>query len=354
MERSEPGVALGAVAYADDVTVFVSSREEVGWLMSEVSRYSEASGSAINRDKCESLWLGRGDPTFALPDTLPVPQDTAKVLGIQFGRGDYPTQNWGGRLDDATRKVAQWKGWSLTLRERVDLIKTYLLPLFIYVGSVCLLPETLWTRITNLFFLMLWGNRLNLIRRDVTYRARRQGGLGMINPVVFLVNTFIKINLNLWPPERAPPWVVSCRGWFWPFFQEWKDGGRVKDLRTPHGHLPAYAALVLKVVRRWGLTCEEIRTLSRRNLDARVLLTHIQKPLTLKDCPGRDLEGGLLLLNSVRIPAKFWDLAWRCFHGRLYVRGNLKYRASDDRGCPREECGGSLESMEHFLLDCPF
>ncbi|CAN2387532.1 hypothetical protein PRIEUP_LOCUS10422, partial [Pristimantis euphronides] len=323
--------------------------------MSEACRYSEASGSAINRDKCESLWLGEGDPTFSLPDTLPVPRDSAKVLGIHFGRGDYPTQNWVDRLDDAARKVAQWKGWSLTLRERVDLIKTYLLPVFIYTGSVCFLPEPLWTRIYNLFFLMLWGNRLNLVRRDVTYRTRRLGGLAMVNPVVFFVNTFIKINLaNLWPPERAPPWVVSCRGWFRPFFQEWKTGGQVKDLRTPHGHLPAYVAPILKVLRRWGLTAGEIGTQSRRDLDARVLLSHFQKPLALKDCPSRDLEGGLRLLNSGRVPSKYWDLTWRCFHGKLYVRGNLKCRASDDRGCPREECGGSLETMEHFLLQCPF
>ncbi|KAG8543010.1 hypothetical protein GDO81_025598 [Engystomops pustulosus] len=257
--------------------------------MSEVDRYSEASGSKINRDKCQSLWLGEGDPGFDLPDTLPGPQDSAKVLGIEFGHGDYPMQNWDGRLKIAAQKVDQWMGWSLTLRERVYLIKTYLLPLLIYLGSVCMLPEPLWTRVYSLFFQLLWGNRLHLIKREVTYRMRRQGGLCMVSPVVFLVNTFLKINVaNLWK-ERAPPWVYSCRGWFRPFFQEWETGGQVKDLRTPHGHLPAYATPVLKVIRRWGLGMWEIRTMSRKLLDKRVLLTHFQKPLALRDCPSRDL-----------------------------------------------------------------
>ena len=98
----------------------------------------------------------------------------------------------------------------------------------------------------------------------------------------------------------------------------------------------------------------EIRTQSRRLLDQRVLLTHFQKPLALRDCPGRDLRVGLRLLNSNRIPLKFFDLTWRCFHGKLCVRDNLKCRSSEDRGCPREECGGVLESMDHFLLHCPF
>ena len=354
MSLEEPEATLRVVAYADDVTVFVSSGGEAEYVMSEVERYSEVSGSVINRDKCESLWLGGGDPSFGLPDTLPEPQSSAKVLGVQFGHGDYPTQNWDSRLKIAAQKVDQWKGWPLTLRERVSLTKTYLLPLLIYLASVCVLPEPLWTRVYSLFFQLLWGNRLNLVKREVTYRTRRLGGLGTVNPVVFLVNTFVKINLaNLWK-ERAPPWVVSCRGWFRPFFQEWETGGQVKDLRTPHGYLPAYVTPILKVIRRWGLGVREIRTQSRRSLDERVLLTHFQKPLALKDCPSRDLDKGLQLLNSARIPLKFWDLAWRCFHGKLYVRGNLRYRNSDERGCPREECGDILESMEHFLLQCPF
>ncbi|CAJ0960350.1 unnamed protein product [Ranitomeya imitator] len=109
MDQAAPEATLRVVAYADDVTVFVSSHEEAGWLMSEVDRYSEASGSKINRDKCESLWLG-GDPGFDLPDTLTGPKVSAKVLGIEFGQGGYPKQNWDSRLEIATQKVNQWKG----------------------------------------------------------------------------------------------------------------------------------------------------------------------------------------------------------------------------------------------------
>ncbi|XP_066448201.1 uncharacterized protein [Eleutherodactylus coqui] len=354
MDPGVPDLALRKVAYADDVTIFVSSQEEAGWVMSEVVCYSEVSGSKINREKCESLWLGGGDPAFDLPDALPEPQDSAKILGIDFDQGNYPEKNWEGRLRNAAQKVDQWKGWSLTLRERVCLIKTYLLPLLMYLGRVCILPEPLWSRVYSLFFQLLWGNRLNPVKREVTYRTRRLGGLGMVNPVVFLVNTFLKANIaNLWK-ERAPLWVSSCKGWFWPFFQEWETGGRVKDFRTPHGHLPAYIASVLKVLRQWGLTVGEVRTLARRVLDQRVLATHFQNPLALRDCPGGDLRVGLSLLNSVRIPSKYWDLTWRCFHGKLYVGDNLKHKNTEDSGCPREACGNTLESMDHFLLHCPF
>ncbi|XP_044146854.1 uncharacterized protein LOC122935155 [Bufo gargarizans] len=355
MELAVGGPSLKVVAYADDVSIFTSSEEEVGWVMSEVNRYSEVSGSQINRDKCETLWLGEGDPVFDLQGTLPEPQKSVKILGINFGQDeDYHQQNWEGRLKDVAQRVDRWKGWSLSLRERVHLCKAYLIPVLLYLSSVCVLPGSLWATVYSLFFQMLWGNRLNLIRREVTYRTRRLGGLDMVNPVVFLTNTFLKINIaNLWK-ERAPLWVISCREWFRPFFQEWETGGRVKDLRASHGHLPAYVAPVLKIIRRWGLRRTEIETMSRGSLDRGVLSSFFQAPLALKDCPSQDLEGGLLLLNLERIPKKVWDVTWRCFHGKLYVRDNMKCRNSEERGCPREECGGVLESMDHFLLHCPF
>lgn len=33
---------------------------------------------------------------------------------------------------------------------------------------------------------LLWGNRLSLIKRNVTYLPRQEGGIGMIDPIVFL------------------------------------------------------------------------------------------------------------------------------------------------------------------------
>ncbi|KAM4723052.1 uncharacterized protein WCC33_009258 [Rhinophrynus dorsalis] len=86
-------------------------------------------------------------------------------------------------------------------------------------------------RIYSLFFQLLWGNRLNLIRRDVTYLSRHEGGLDMVNPMVFFVNTFLS---------------------------------------------------------------------------------------------------------------------------KLYVRGNIKYKNINDRGCSREGCSSRVETMDHFLLECPF
>lgn len=128
----------------------------------------------------------------------------------------------------------------------------------------------------------------------------------------------------------------------------------MKSLRVSHGELPAYVAPCLKILRRWRVTAAEVKSLPRKGLEERIVTTVFAASLTLKDCPGSVMREGLNLINSDRIPLKFRDLTWLTFHGKLYVRGNLKLRPLADRGCPRVECGSSEETMEHFLLHCPF
>ncbi|CAI9540150.1 unnamed protein product [Staurois parvus] len=122
---------LRLVAYADDVSVFISGTSEAQEVVSVMEQYAEASGSKINHDKCEVFWMGREGEGFELLDAFPEPRQKIKVLGIEFGPDDYSKTNWEYRLSDADVKVRCWKGWRLSLRERVNLIKTYLVPIFL-------------------------------------------------------------------------------------------------------------------------------------------------------------------------------------------------------------------------------
>ena len=345
---------LKVVAYADDVSVFVSGTGEAQEVVSVIRQYTEASGSKVNQDKCEAFWMGVEGESFVLPEDFPQPQQKIRVLGIEFGPGDYGHANWVNRLENADAKVASWKGWRLSLREKVDLIKTYLIPIFLYVSFVCILPASLYTRIYSCFFQLLWGNRINLVKRNVTYLPRREGGLGMINPVVFFSLMFVKYNLGNMLAERPPGWVGIFQSWFRPFLRDWENGGPVKSLRVKHDKLPAYVAPCLKMLRQWQVTAGEVRSLPRKLLEKRIMSIAFCEPLALRDCPSLVLGAGLRLINLERIPMKFRDQAWLAFHGKLYVKGNLKFLSMSDRGCPRVECGGVVESMDHSLLQCPF
>ncbi|KAM5164237.1 uncharacterized protein ACMZJ9_006742 [Mantella aurantiaca] len=189
-----------------------------------------------------------------------VPQETIKILGIEFGPGNYGQKNWESKLEVANANVTNWKRWNLSRRERVDLIKTYLILVFLYVSYICILPVSLYARIYSVFFQMLWGNRLNPIKRNVTYLSRREGGLDMVNPVLFFSLLFLKYNFGNMLAAEPPGWVGIFRSWFRPFLRLWEEGGRVKNLRGHHGELPAYVAPCLKLLRQWRLTAEDLRS----------------------------------------------------------------------------------------------
>lgn len=199
------------------------------------------------------------------------------------------------RLENADAKVASWKGWQLSLREKVDLIKTYLIPIFLYVSFVCVLPVSLYTRFYSCFFQLLWGNRINLVKRNVTYLPRREGGLGMVNPVVFFSLMFVKYNLGDMLAERPPGWVGIFQSWFRPFLRDWENGGPVKSLRVKHEQLPAYVAPCLKMLRQWQVTAGEVKSLPRKLLEKRIMNSAFLQATGLEGLPKPGFGGGFAI-----------------------------------------------------------
>ncbi|CAH2299085.1 Hypothetical predicted protein [Pelobates cultripes] len=153
----------------------VSNTREATEVDDLILAYSAASASRVNRDKSVVFWCGKEGDQFPLPDGFPRAQPEIKILGVVFGPGDLALRNWTERLAIASSKVEESHRWKLTFRERVNLIKTYVLTVFGYVSNIFLLPRSLHARMFALFFRMLWGNRLNLIKREVTYLARKDG-----------------------------------------------------------------------------------------------------------------------------------------------------------------------------------
>ncbi|CAH2221638.1 reverse transcriptase [Pelobates cultripes] len=202
-----PERPLRVVAYADDISIVVSNTREATEVDDLILAYSAASASRVNRDKSVVFWCGKEGDQFPLPDGFPRAQPEIKILGVVFGPGDLALRNWTERLAIASSKVEESHRWKLTFRERVNLIKTYVLTVFGYVSNIFLLPRSLHARMFALFFRMLWGNRLNLIKREVTYLARKDGGLAMVNPIVFFTNTFLKRNFGALLKDEQPGWA---------------------------------------------------------------------------------------------------------------------------------------------------
>uniref|UniRef100_A0A803J4H2 Reverse transcriptase domain-containing protein n=1 Tax=Xenopus tropicalis TaxID=8364 RepID=A0A803J4H2_XENTR len=321
---------LRSVAYADDVTVAVSCPEDVGVLSETIRSYSEASGSLVNMDKFQAFWSLNEEPAFPLREFSVAPTQI-RILGIKFGKGDDCRQNWEEKLDAGNAKVQRWKQWRLSYSERVKLVKTYLVPIFLFVSYVYPLPEALYARIHSLFFQLIWGSRLNPVKRGVTYLQRKEGGLGMLCPVAFFGSIFLKSNFGCLGQRTDSLWECCVRRWVLPLVGDWVLGGSGKTVRVRGRQLPPHLELGLKLLRKWDIGVGELGSVARRQIYQRILGTYFIVPLALKDCVGNILSQSLRWLNDRRVPPKYFDLNWLALQGRLFVRGNLSYLNIADR-----------------------
>jgi len=89
LEKSLSGVKIGrhqsktvVTAYADDVTIFLTSVEDVPKLKDLLYRNEAATGAKINTYKSKTMALGRWDTALNIMDT---PNHTElKILGFNF------------------------------------------------------------------------------------------------------------------------------------------------------------------------------------------------------------------------------------------------------------------------------
>ncbi|OCT93696.1 hypothetical protein XELAEV_18011371mg, partial [Xenopus laevis] len=168
----------------------------------------------------------------------------------------------------------------------------------------------------NRFAPLSWGERVESEEQELAEKEWRLSRELASQPSE---HSFIKYNYNNLLLEKAPLWVEIFRVWVFPYLEWWQRGGLVKSVHAPHGALPPYVVVSLKVMRRWCVSVGEIRASPRREINGRVLGSYFHVLLALKDCPEEVLGSGLSLVKSPRVPPKFRDVVWRSFLGSMLM-----------------------------------
>ena len=76
--------------FADDVTVFVSRRQDIEAVKEAVVEYEQIAGAKVNFDKSEGLRLGAWRGSNTLPGPFRWSDGPIRILGCGLG----PTYNW--------------------------------------------------------------------------------------------------------------------------------------------------------------------------------------------------------------------------------------------------------------------
>ena len=123
---SLPGLRISHLAFADDISLILTSREDFQTVSSLFSSYSSLSGASLNSSKTDILWLGpSSSPRFPIPfDSsfnwrqahVVLPGGEVRYLGVRFSRlGAFPTPSfWSSWFSSLESSCSRWSSLHLS------------------------------------------------------------------------------------------------------------------------------------------------------------------------------------------------------------------------------------------------
>lgn len=176
--------SISLSAYADDVTVLVTSQDDVHVLEQKLALYEKASSAKVNWSKCESLILGewRHEATPTLPAGLQWSKEGMKCLGVFLGTDQFQNKNWDGLVEKINARLSRWK-WiqpQLSYRGRALVVNNLTASMLWHRFTVVEPPDALVKEIQRRLVQFFWGG-FHWTRSAVLFLPVAEGGQGLID-----------------------------------------------------------------------------------------------------------------------------------------------------------------------------
>ena len=214
------GVVL--LQYADDTIVCLQNNIDYARNMKLLLYFYEMmSGLKINFSKSEVITIHGDDQLDMLYADLfncQIGRFPLKYLGVPVSPGRLHIKDWLPLVEKNEKKLATWKGSSMSIAGRVTLINSSLSNALIYHMSMFLLPKTIVKNLDKQRRRFFWqgGGRkrkYHLVKWTTICKSKKKGGLG--------VKDISKMNISL-----------LCK-WWWKLEMEnglWQDIVKAKYL----------------------------------------------------------------------------------------------------------------------------
>ena len=148
--------------FADDLTWFLKNDKSLIKFLELVLLFGKCSGLVINHDKSEILLLGNSFP--APPNLNHTPfkdlkiKISVKILGIYFTYDRRLRRKL--NFDEITKtikdKLRIWKWRDLTIIGRIQLVKTFIIPSFLYRASFICMDKEFVNEVNKIIFDFIW------------------------------------------------------------------------------------------------------------------------------------------------------------------------------------------------------
>ena len=124
----------------------------------ENEKFEILSGLKINCSKTEGMWIGSKRHYKEKPFGIKWPDEPIKALGVYFTYDQklLKEKNFIERLDSIKKLINIWSARGLSIYGKVTIIKSFLIPKYIYICSILPTPKELLKELNKILFKFLW------------------------------------------------------------------------------------------------------------------------------------------------------------------------------------------------------
>lgn len=168
--------------FADDILLYLSDlRNSIPALVGLIHHFGTFSGYKVNQSKSSILFLNkqeRNNPTIQHP--FSVAKDDFKYLGTIITPliKDIIPCNYDPIIAQVNNSLDRWMSLPLTIIGRINIIKMYILPKFLYLfQSIPLTPPPgFFSSMRKTFTSFIWNKRRSRLRLTLVYLPYKRGG----------------------------------------------------------------------------------------------------------------------------------------------------------------------------------
>jgi hypothetical protein len=173
---------LKVTQLADDTTLFLKSHHELPIILNIIDEFGKYSGLQLNRAKTNGLWIGKSKHNdCTVTHDIKLTSDKIKSLGVYFGndKNECVNLSWNEKIEKCQQLINSWNKRKLTMFGKITVIKSLLLPKFVYLAQNIFTPDSVIKTINSMLFKFLWNNKRDKIKRTTIIGNKMEGGIEM-------------------------------------------------------------------------------------------------------------------------------------------------------------------------------
>ena len=166
--------------FADDLPWFLKNDKALKKFLELVLLFGKCSGLVINHNKSEILLLRNSFPAPPNLDHTPLKdlkiKISVKILGVYFTYDHRLRRKL--NFDEITKtikdKLRIWKWRDLTIIGRIQLVKTFIIPTFLYRASLICMDKEFVNEVNKIIFDFIWKGKDKVKRRVLVGTLRME------------------------------------------------------------------------------------------------------------------------------------------------------------------------------------